>query len=78
MRQLFWKSLEKTINFLNSEKIQIFSRGQKIGPEFQDKRVAIHNGTRFFEITVSEKMVGHSFGEFSPTRKFPIHKKKKK
>ena len=38
--------------------------------------IKIYNGIKFFEITVNENMVNHKFGEFSPTRKIPLHKKK--
>jgi len=38
--------------------------------------VKIYNGIRFYELNIIEKMIGHKFGEFSPTRKLPQHKKK--
>lgn len=64
-------SLEKNLNF------KIENRAQKIDDSFLNKTVKIYNGIRFFEITVLEKMIGRKFGEFAPTRKFPLHKKKK-
>jgi small subunit ribosomal protein S19 len=56
---------------------KIYDRSQKINLEFINKTVKIYNGIRFFEILITEKMMGHTFGEFAPTRKLPLHKKKK-
>jgi small subunit ribosomal protein S19 len=56
----------------------MYKRGSLITSKYIDKTIQIHNGTRFFEITVTKNMVGQKFGEFSPSRVKPIHKKKKK
>lgn len=41
------------------------------------QKLKIYNGTRFFDIEVKENMINHKYGEFSPSRVKPIHKKKK-
>ena len=80
MSRSLWKPLYKSKNNIILEKnfiYKIYNRKQSITSEYLDKTILIYNGIRFFEITVIEKMLGHKFGEFSPTRKIPIHKKKK-
>ena len=42
-------------------------------PEFVGHTVAVHNGRKFIPVYVTENMVGHKFGEFSPTRTFKGH-----
>jgi small subunit ribosomal protein S19 len=44
-----------------------------ITPDFIGHTVAVHNGQKFLPVYVVENMVGHKFGEFSPTRKFLAH-----
>tara|TARA_B100001115_G_C15423872_1_gene198835 strand:- start:63 stop:443 length:381 start_codon:yes stop_codon:yes gene_type:complete len=53
--------------------IKTWSRNSTIIPEFVGHSFLIHNGKNFIPITVSEEMVGHKLGEFSPTRKFAGH-----
>ena len=53
--------------------IKTWSRACQIAPEFVGHRFAIHNGRTFIELFVTEAMVGHRLGEFSPTRKFVRH-----
>ena len=53
--------------------IKTWSRNSTIIPEFVGHSFLIHNGKSFIPITVSEEMVGHKLGEFSPTRKFSGH-----
>lgn len=60
-------------NFLNL----VLNRKQTITKDFLNNTVKIYNGIKFFEIVVTEKMFGYKFGEFAPTRKIPLHKKKK-
>ena len=55
--------------------IKTWARGSQIAPEYVGHRLAIHNGRKFIEILVSENMVGHRLGEFSPTRTFRSHGK---
>lgn len=53
--------------------IKTWSRACQIPPEFVGHRFAIHNGRAFIEVFVTEAMVGHRLGEFSPTRVFRGH-----
>jgi len=55
--------------------IKTWSRDSQVAPEFVGHRIAIHNGKKFIEIFISETMVGHRLGEFSPTRTFRGHGK---
>ena len=50
--------------------IKTWSRASTISPEMVGKTIAVHNGKIHMPVLVSENMVGHKFGEFSPTRKF--------
>lgn len=53
--------------------IKTWSRGCDIPPEFVGKYFLVHNGRAFTEVFVTEDMVGHKLGEFSPTRMFRGH-----
>jgi small subunit ribosomal protein S19 len=53
--------------------IKTWARNCQIPPEFVGHRFAVHNGKIFHEVFVSEAMVGHRLGEFSPTRTFRGH-----
>jgi small subunit ribosomal protein S19 len=53
--------------------IRTWSRRSMISPEFVGHTLAIHNGNKFFPVYISENMVGHKLGEFSPTRTFRMH-----
>ena len=53
--------------------IKTWSRRSMIIPEFVGHTFAVHNGNRFIPVFVSENMVGHKLGEFSPTRTFRMH-----
>jgi small subunit ribosomal protein S19 len=53
--------------------IKTWSRASTITPEMIGRRFGVHNGRTFTEVAVSEDMVGHHLGEFSPTRKFVRH-----
>jgi small subunit ribosomal protein S19 len=58
----------------NSKKvIKTWSRRSTIIPEAVGLTFAVHNGKKFIAVYVSENMVGHKFGEFSPTRMFHGH-----
>ena len=69
--------LEKRIDAMNSanEKkvIRTWSRRSTILPEFVGHTVAVHNGKKYIPVYVTENMVGHKLGEFSPTRTFKGH-----
>ena len=53
--------------------IKTWSRRSVITPEFVGYTFAIHNGKQFIPVFISENMVGHKLGEFSPTRIFRVH-----
>ena len=53
--------------------INTWARSCQIPPEFVGHRFAVHNGRAFIEFFVTEAMVGHRLGEFSPTRTFRGH-----
>jgi small subunit ribosomal protein S19 len=58
--------------------IKTWSRASTITPEFVGLTVAVHNGNKFIPVFVTENMVGHKLGEFSPTRNFRGHGSDKK
>lgn len=55
-----------------------WSRRSTVTPEFVGKTFAVHNGKKFVPVFVTENMVGHKLGEFSPTRTFNGHASDKK
>lgn len=57
--------------------IRTWSRRCTIVPEFVGTRFEVHNGKNFLQVYVTEDMVGHKLGEFSPTRLFRGHGGKK-
>jgi len=57
----------------NRTVIKTWSRESTIYPEMVGFRFGVHNGREHIEVAVSEDMVGHKLGEFSPTRKFVRH-----
>lgn len=58
--------------------IKTWSRRSMVIPEFIGHTFAVHNGKKFVTVYVTENMVGHKLGEFSPTRTFRGHKDKTK
>jgi small subunit ribosomal protein S19 len=55
------------------EVIKTWSRRSMVTPEFVGLTLAVHNGKKFTSVFVTENMVGHYLGEFSPTRTFRAH-----
>ncbi|MDP4629734.1 MAG: hypothetical protein RLZZ91_537 [Bacteroidota bacterium] len=53
--------------------IKTWSRASTITPQFVGLTIAVHNGKQFIPVYVTENMVGHKLGEFSPTRTFRGH-----
>lgn len=53
--------------------IRTYARNSQIPPEFVGKYFSVHNGRTFIDVFVTEDMVGHRLGEFSPTRTFRGH-----
>ncbi len=62
----------------NKRVIKTWSRRSTILPEFVGHTFAVHNGKNFIPVFVTENMVGHKLGEFSPTRTFRGHVADKK
>ena len=58
--------------------IKTWSRRSTITPDFLGMTFAVHNGRKFIPIFITENMVGHKLGEFSPTRTFHGHAGSKK
>ncbi len=53
--------------------IKTWSRRSVISPDFVGHTIAVHNGNKFIPVYITENMVGHKLGEFSPTRIFRAH-----
>jgi len=53
--------------------IKTWSRASTITPDFVGQTIAVHNGKQFVPVYITENMVGHKLGEFSPTRSFRGH-----
>ncbi|CAI2719435.1 30S ribosomal protein S19 [Nitrospina watsonii] len=58
--------------------VKTWSRRSTIIPDFVGHTLAVHNGKKFIPVFVTENMVGHKLGEFSPTRTFKAHSGKTK
>ena len=70
------KLLRKINNMNDSGKkkvIKTWARRSMITPEFVGHTLGVHNGNKFIPVFISENMVGHKLGEFSPTRTFRMH-----
>ena len=67
------KKVDKTLASGSKQVIRTWSRRSMITPEFVGITFQVHNGKLFVPVFVTENMVGHRFGEFSPTRKFTGH-----
>jgi small subunit ribosomal protein S19 len=65
------------MNTRNDKKVlRTWSRRSTISPEMVGHTIAVHNGKKFIPVYVTENMVGHKLGEFSPTRQFKGHSMK--
>ena len=67
------KKVEKLKGQTNRTPIKTWSRKSTVIPEFVGHSFLIYNGKKFIPIKISEEMVGHKLGEFSPTRQFSGH-----
>ena len=69
--------LEKKVSKMNSDNkkqvIKTWARRSMISPLFVGHTIAVHNGNKFIPVYITENMVGHKLGEFSPTRIFRTH-----
>lgn len=67
------KKIAKLIESGDKRPVKTWSRACVVTPEFVGQTFAVHNGKEFIPVFVTENMVGHKLGEFSPTRKFRGH-----
>ncbi len=67
------KKAEKVNDSGRKEVIKTWSRRSTILPQFVGLTFGVYNGQKFVPVNVTEHMVGHKFGEFSPTRTFKGH-----
>ena len=67
------KKAETSRSSGRSEIIKIWSRRSTILPQFVGLTFGVYNGHKHIPVSVSEEMIGHKFGEFSPTRTFHGH-----
>jgi len=69
--------LQLKIDALNESKkkvvVKTWSRASTIAPDFVGHTIAVHNGNKFIPVYISENMVGHKLGEFSPSRVYRGH-----
>ena len=67
------KKLMKNLEEKKKTVIKTWSRASMITPDFVGQTIAVHNGKQFIPVYITENMVGHKLGEFSPTRSFRGH-----
>jgi small subunit ribosomal protein S19 len=67
------RKVQKAIETNDKKVIKTWSRRSTITPEMVGMTFAVHNGKKFIPVFVTENMVGHKLGEFSPTRIFHGH-----
>jgi small subunit ribosomal protein S19 len=72
------KKVTKAKETNDKKVIKIWSRRSTIVPECVGLTFAVHNGKKFVPVYVTENMIGHKYGEFSPTRTFFGHSTKEK
>ncbi len=67
------KKIEKINESGEKRTVKTWSRRSMITPDFVGHTFAVHNGKKFISVFITENMVGHKLGEFSPTRTFRKH-----
>ena len=65
--------VEKMDKSSSKKVIKTWSRSSTVTPNFVGHTFAVHNGNKFIPVFITENMVGHKLGEFSPTRTFRLH-----
>lgn len=65
--------VQKNIESGKNTVIKTWSRASMISPNFVGQTIGVHNGRQFIPVYITENMVGHKLGEFSPTRSFRGH-----
>jgi len=71
------RKIEKQNSNDDKAVIKTWSRASTILPMMIGHTIAVHNGKKFIPVFITENMVGHKLGEFSPTRNFKSHSSKK-
>ena len=72
------KKVSNNVESGKKEVIKTWSRASLITPDFVGQTIGVHNGRQFIPVYITENMVGHKLGEFSPTRSFRGHSGGKK
>ena len=67
------KKIEANLDSNKKSVIKTWSRSSMIIPDFVGQTIAVYNGRQFVPVYITENMVGHKLGEFSPTRSFRGH-----
>jgi small subunit ribosomal protein S19 len=67
------KKVEEAVRANNRKPIKTWSRRSMISPDMLGLTIAVHNGKQHIPVLISENMVGHKLGEFSPTRTYKGH-----
>ena len=67
------KKISTNVESGKKEVIKNWSRASIITPDFVGQTIGVHNGRQFIPVYITENMVGHKLGEFSPTRSFRGH-----
>jgi small subunit ribosomal protein S19 len=67
------KKVEAAVASMDKRVIKTWSRRSTILPQMIGLTIAVHNGNKFMPVYITDNMVGHKLGEFSPTRSFRGH-----
>ena len=67
------KKVESAVESGSRKVIQTWSRRSMVTPQMVGLTLSVHNGRKFIPVFITENMVGHKLGEFSPTRTFHGH-----
>ena len=67
------KKVQKNVEENKKSVIKTWSRASLITPDFVGQTIGVHNGRQFVPVYITENMVGHKLGEFSPTRSYRGH-----
>ena len=78
VRHSLEKKVSNNVDSGKKEVIKTWSRASLITPDFVGQTIGVHNGRQFIPVYITENMVGHKLGEFSPTRSFRGHSGGKK
>ena len=73
VHNILLKKIEANLDSNKKSVIKTWSRSSMIIPDFVGQTIAVYNGRQFVPVYITENMVGHKLGEFSPTRSFRGH-----